>query len=367
MTSRANLHRFGALVMKLIRKRDLTADEARFCWQQIITEQQPDLQQGAFLAALSAKGETAAEIAASWQAIYELDTNKIQTEPYEILVDNCGTGMDNLKTFNISTTAAVIAAACGCKIARHGARKLTSDFGTVDTLEYLGIEVDSDVSLVQKSIRETGIGIFNGMSSRVHPRALGRILSQIQFGTTLNIAGSLANPAAPRYAVRGVYAEQLIPAVTATLQEIGFKRALVFYGKGPEPDKGIDEISLMNETVVRELKTDGTVTSYNLTPEQFGLKRCGFAPISAGKNIKENAEKMLAILTGKTNGAARAIVCLNAAAVIYISGRSESINSGLQKAAAAVQKGSALTKLKQWVTVQSKNPQQSLQKLQKLL
>ncbi len=185
---------FGNQIAALIEGKDLSREEAKDMFRQVLLNEQPDLQQGAFLAALTAKGETAEEIASAWESIYELDTTKVTPDVLQPVVENCGTGMDALKTFNISTAAAVVAAAGGVYMAKHGARALTSTCGVVDILEAVGVDVECDVDIVKRSIEEAGIGIFNGMSPKVHPQALFRILSQIRFGTTLNIAGSLANP-----------------------------------------------------------------------------------------------------------------------------------------------------------------------------
>lgn len=192
---------FGRIIGRVINKEHLSQGEAYDAFAMVLNNAVSDMQQGAFLAALTAKGETAQEVAGGWRAVYDLDTNKVDFSDLTV-VDNCGTGMDSFKTFNISTAAAVVAAAGGLKVARHGARAITSSCGTVDMAERLGVDVECPVSLVAESVRKAGIGLFNGMSPEVHPMALGRILSQIAFGSPLNIAASLAHPAMPRIALR---------------------------------------------------------------------------------------------------------------------------------------------------------------------
>lgn len=219
-----NLRDFGSKVDALIKGQDLTRAEAGDLFRQILNNEQPDLQQGAFLAAITAKGATPQEIAGIWEAIYEIDTVKVHPDVSGPLAENCGTGMDSIKTFNISTAASIVAAADGIRMAKHGARAITSKCGAVDILETLGVDVECDVSLVKRSIEEAGIGIFNGMSGKVHPQALYRILSQIRFGTVLNIAGSLANPALPTYGVRGVYSKEMVLPIAKAMKEIGYKR-----------------------------------------------------------------------------------------------------------------------------------------------
>jgi len=206
---------FGAAVQRLIGRQNLSLDEAYRLFCDVLGNRQPDLQQGAFLAALTSKGETAEEIVGAWRAICEMDTVSARVDAEGPIVENSGTGMDTLKTFNVSSAAAIVASACGVRMARHGARALSSRCGTVDLLEALGLDVDCDIRIIENSICQEGIGLFNGMSAKVHPGGLGRILSQIRFGTTLNIAASLANPARPTHGLRGVYAESLVAPVRA--------------------------------------------------------------------------------------------------------------------------------------------------------
>ena len=274
MTSyESSLREFGRTIQRLIEKHDLSRQACRGMFRQIMENSQPDLQQGAFLAALAAKGETVEEIVGAWEAIMELDTTKIHIDDTTPLVENSGTGMDALKTINVSTAAAVVAASGGVRLARHGARALTSKCGTVDLLDELGIDVACSVDRVGCSIDRAGIGIFNGMSPRVHPNALFRILSQIRFGSTLNIAASLASPCQPTHGLRGVYAEPVIGKVSEIMQAIGYQRAMVVHGFDADGLKGMDEISTLGPTAVEEFYPDGSRTSYRLEPEDMGLNR----------------------------------------------------------------------------------------------
>ena len=259
IVSEESLKHFGGKVDELIKGRNLTRGEASDLFRQILNDEQPDLQQGAFLAAITAKGATAEEIAGIWEAIYEVDTLKVRPCVQGPLADNCGTGMDSIKTFNISTAASIVAAADNINMAKHGSRAITSSCGTVDMLEQLGIDVDCDVDLVKRSIEVAGIGIFNGMSGKVHPSALSRILSQIRFGTVLNIAGSLANPALPAYGVRGVYSREMVLPIARAMKEIGYKRAFVVHGRSGDDLRGMDELSTLGRTDVAELDEDGRI------------------------------------------------------------------------------------------------------------
>ncbi len=361
------LKEFGKKVSDAARGRNLTRHETREMYYQVLLNEQPDLQQGAFLIALTAKGETPEEIAGSWDAIFELDTVKVNPLTPEPLVENCGTGMDELKTFNISTAAAIVAAANGIYMAKHGARALTSTCGAVDILEALGVDVECSVETVKSSIEKAGIGIFNGMSPMVHPQALGRILSQIRFGTTLNIAGSLANPASPRYGVRGVYSKALTEPVARLMREIGYKRALVVHGFNADGNKGMDEISSLGETKIVELDGDGRIINYSLFPEDFGIRRATYEDLLPSANIEEEALNFLRVLCAKDQGPKCDIVCLNTAPILYLMGKVRDFKEGVNKAKETIESGQAIAKLRRWVEEQNSCPETGLAKLNYLL
>ena len=325
-----------------------------------------EIQQGAFLAALTAKKETAEEIAGGWQAIYENDTNRVEICEDVELIENCGTGMDSFKTFNISTAASIIGAAGGLSIARHGARAISSRCGTVDVAEQLGVDVDCPVSVVAQSIRQTGLGIFNGMSGEVHPRALGRILSQINFGSPLNIAASLANPAFPRLAVRGVYSRDMMGPVTEVMREIGFKRALVIHGTIEGTDLGIDEASICG-TTYGYLLEDGEIKELTFTPQSLGLQQYEPAEIAALSSPSESAIHLCRLLSGKEPGAAEDIVLMNSALLFFIGNKVDSIKDGVALAQDILASKKGLEKLKSWVTAQNRDPQKGSRKLELIL
>jgi len=342
---------FGRYVTKLIGGDNLTRTEVTECFNEILLDRQSEMQQGAFLAALTAKGETAEEMAGVWSAIYELDTVKVKIDIDEPLVENCGTGMDRMNTFNISTAASIVAAADGIRMAKHGARAITSACGTVDILEELGVNVECTPDLVKKSIETAGIGIFNGMSPLIHPQALGRILSKISFGSVLNIAASLANPAAPTIAVRGVYCPDLLEPVAYTMRKIGMSRGLVVYGEGPD-GKGIDEASTMGESLICEIKEDGSMTRYKITPEEFGINRCGVEDLAVMSEKHLEAKRFKALLEGNETQARIDIVCLNAGLTMYVAGKQPSIKDGYNRARILLLSGMAAKKLDDWVKAQ---------------
>ncbi len=352
MWTEASLKDFGRSVQRLLQKEDLTREETYDLFRQVLENRQPDLHQGAFLAALAAKGETAAEIAGAWQAIVEHDTCRVEDAVESPLVENCGTGMDGLKTFNVSTAAAVVAAAGGARVARHGSRALTSSCGTVDLLETVGVDVECSVAAAARSVREAGIGLFNGMSPKVHPRALFRMLSQIRFGSTLNIAASLASPCRPTHALRGVYSDRLLAKVAGIMKEIGYQRAMVVHGFDEGRRLGMDELSTCGESVVEEFFPDGSSTGYTLAPEDVGLRRVSPETIAPLRDRDQEAVRFVKILGGAGDRPCADIVALNAGAMLYLINRAFDIEEGVLRSREIIESGAALDRLCRWVSVQ---------------
>ena len=365
------LREFGWNIQKLIEKQNLSRKVSYAMFREVLADSQPDLQQGAFLSALTAKGETPEEIAGAWQAIVELDTTPIDPAAAEELaaeplVENSGTGMDQLKTFNVSSAAAVVAAAGGVRLARHGARALTSTCGTVDLLEAVGIDVDCEVDRVTASIRTAGLGLFNGMSPQVHPRSLARILSRIRFGSTLNIAASLASPCRPSHALRGVYARDVIPKVGRVMQAIGYEHALVVHGLDGTGDKGMDEFSTLGETLVQEIFPDGTQRDYTLAPEDCGIARTNYQAIAASGDVPQEALRFIKVMAGADHAECQDLASLNAGAILYLAGRAPDIAQGTATARELIRDGHAFKKLARWVAVQADDQGRGLSRFQAL-
>lgn len=358
----SSLREFGRNIQRLIEKQHLSRETCHAMFRQLLENSQPDLQQGAFLAALAAKGETVDEIATAWEAILELDTTRINIDGGSPLVENSGTGMDALKTFNVSTAAAVVAASAGVRMARHGARALTSMCGTVDLLDELGIDVACSVEQVGRSIDRAGIGIFNSMSPRVHPNALFRILSQIRFGSTLNIAASLASPCRPTHGLRGVYAEPVIGKVADIMQAIGYRRAMVVHGFDTDRKNGMDEISTIGPTAVEEFFPDGSRTSYRLEPEDMGLKRSIYPAVAATGDVRCEAIRFLQVIAGARYPERIDMVCANAGAILYVVGRAADLHSGVSAGRELIDNGLALRKMCQWIVTQGNSQGKGLQR-----
>jgi anthranilate phosphoribosyltransferase len=359
---------FGRVITRLIHKEDLSRCEAHEAFCLMLEDRVSAMQQGAFLAALRAKGETEQEVAGSWEAIYALDTTKVKGFDHGTLVENSGTGMDTFKTFNISTAAAIVAAADGVVMARHGARAITSFCGTVDMAEALGVDVECDVAFVSRSIAEANIGLFNGMSAHVHPQALGRILSQIHFGSTLNIAASLANPALPRLAVRGVYDRIMILPVIRVMKAIGYRRAIVFFGGIDRSTKGMDEASVCGTTWCAELTADGQIHEYTLHPTQVGFNIHPPEKLAPEKDREKEARRFVDLIQGRENGdgARRQALLLNAALIYQVAGRAADLEEGIALAASAIDNGKAFATLKRWVGLQNRQPEVGLARLDSL-
>ena len=359
---------FGALVAKLTRGEDLTREEARDCWRQICEEEQTDLQQGGFIGALKAKGETPEEVAGTFEALYEHDTLKVSVDTPEPLIDNCGTGADTLKTFNISTGAAILGAACGLYVVRHAARAISSNCGAIDVVEALGVNVEQAPDVPKQSIEKAGICAWNAFLPTVHPKTLARVLSQIRWGSAINLVGPLLNPTMPTYKVMGVPTQEMIDIEVRTLRELGFKRAFVMHGLADDiPDKGMDEVSTLGPTHVAELSEEGEITTCTIAPADFGIERAKYEDVASTPDVNEGALKLLRVLTGKDQGACRDIVCLNAAPLLYVMGKAKDLRQGLDMARAAIDDGRAVAKLRDWVTWQNHKPEDGLPTLDKLL
>jgi anthranilate phosphoribosyltransferase len=253
------------------------------------------------------------------------------------LVDTCGTGGDNSGTFNISTAAAIVAAAAGARVAKHGNRSVSSRCGSADVLEALGVRIDIPLRQAGRAIREIGIGFLFAPLAHASMRHAAAARKQIGARTVFNLLGPLTNPAGAQAQVLGVFSEQVIDLVAATLLELGIEHAFVVHGAG-----GLDEISLAGESWVAEVK-GGTVRRYMVTPEDFGVSR---APLEAlrGGDAAENAALIRRILDGEP-GPPRDIVIANAAAALVAAGVASNFRDAAQLAAGALASGAAGEKL----------------------
>ncbi len=361
---------FGAIITRLINKENLSRKTAFEAFSTILNNDTTQIQQGAFLAALTAKGESAGEVAGAWEAIYELDTIKVDLDL--AVAENSGTGMDSFKTFNISTASSIIAAAGGVPMARHGARAITSACGTVDMAESLGVDVECSAHTVAKSIQSAGLGLFNGMSPKIHPNALGRILSRLYFGSTLNIAASLANPALPSIGVRGVYAKEMIMPVAKVMKEIGYTRAIVLHGRVDDLGQGMDEASVCGLTHCAEILTDKTtgqaqIKRFTIDPNPLGLAASSCDDLRPEPEMDREVKRFARLMAGRENSVRKDAAILNAGLIFLCAGKAKDLDQGIEQAARLLENGRAFETLENWVSAQNSTPEKGLNTLHSLV
>lgn len=333
-------------IVKIVNKEDLTYDEAYTVMNEIMSGETTPTQNAAFLAALStksARAETTDEIAGCAAAMRDHAT-KVETdmELFEIV----GTGGDNAHSFNISTTSALVAAAGGVKVAKHGNRAASSNSGTADCLEALGVNIDESPQKCAQLLEEVGMCFFFAQKYHSSMKYVGAIRKELGFRTVFNILGPLTNPGSPKRQLLGVYDEYLVEPLAQVLINLGVKRGMVVYGQ----DK-LDEISLSAPTTICEFK-DGWFKTYIITPEEFGFERCKKADLVGG-TPKENAQITLDILRGE-KGHKRNAVLLNAGAALYINEKAESIKEGVLLAAELIDSGKALETLEKLIEVSNR-------------
>lgn len=333
-------------IVKIVNKEDLTYEEAYTVMNEIMSGETSPTQNAAFLAALStksAKAETTDEIAGCAAAMRDHAT-KVDTgmDVMEIV----GTGGDNAQSFNISTTSALVAAAGGVKIAKHGNRAASSNSGTADCLEALGVNINQSPSRCVEMLREAGMCFFFAQKYHTSMKYVGAIRRELGFRTVFNILGPLTNPASPTRQLLGVYDEYLVEPLAQVLINLGVKRGMVVYGQ----DK-LDEISLSAPTKICEIK-DGWFKTYTITPEQFGFTRCTKADLRGGTPA-ENAQITRDILSGAT-GPMRNAVLMNAGAALYLYDKADSLKSGIALAAELIDSGAALKTLEKVIEVSNR-------------
>ena len=330
-------------IEKIANKGDLTYDEAYTVMNEIMSGETTPTQNAAFLAALSTKStkaETTDEIAGCAAAMRD-HAMKMETDLdiFEIV----GTGGDNAHSFNISTTSALVCAAGGMKVAKHGNRAASSKCGTADCLEALGVNIDQSPGLCEKLLREVGMCFFFAQKYHTSMKYVGPIRKELGFRTVFNILGPLTNPGSPKRQLLGVYDEYLVEPLAQVLISLGVQRGMVVYGQ----DK-LDEISMSAPTSICEFK-DGWFKAYTICPEDFGFERCSKEDLVGG-TPEENAKITLGILKGE-KGHKRNAVLLNAGAALYIDGKADSMKAGVELAAEIIDSGKAAKTLEQFITL----------------
>ncbi len=330
-------------IAKIVNKGDLTYDEAYTVMNEIMSGETSATQNAAFLAALStksARAETTDEIAGCAAAMRAHATQvKTNMDIFEIV----GTGGDNAQSFNISTTSAIVAAAGGMKVAKHGNRAASSKCGTADCLEALGVNIQQDPDKCVELLEKVGMCFFFAQKYHTSMKYVGPIRKELGFRTVFNILGPLTNPGSPTMQLLGVYDGYLVEPLAQVLVSLGVKRGMVVYGQ----DK-LDEISMSAPTTICEINNGWYRTSV-ITPEDFGLKRCTKEELVGG-TPEENAKITVAILNGE-KGPKRDAVLMNAGASLYIGGKADSMKEGIKLAAELIDSGKALETLKKLIEV----------------
>jgi anthranilate phosphoribosyltransferase len=322
-------------IKKLIDKISISSQEMQEIMRIIMSGGATDAQIAGFLIALRCKGETVEEIAAAVEVMRDLATRVPVTGAH--VVDTCGTGGDGANTFNISTSAAFVVAAAGGQVAKHGNRSVSSRCGSADVLEAAGVILDLTPEQVAQCVHETGVGFLFAPKHHGAMKHTITVRKELGVRTLFNLLGPLANPASAPNQLIGVFAKEWVEPLAQVLKKLGSQHVLVVHA-----EDGLDEISIASETYVAELK-DGSVATYSISPEEFGLQRATLTELAA--ESAENSLTMIKSVLSNRSGAALDIVLLNAGAAIYAANLTGSFIDGIQRAREVIASGAALTKL----------------------
>ena len=335
----------------------LTRDEARNVMDEVLRGEATDAQIGALLVALHMKGETVEEIVGFAQAIRAVatplrgedgDTVDVSGTGRDALVDTCGTGGDTSGTFNISTAVAFVTAGAGVRVAKHGNRSISSKCGSADVMEALGVNINLPPARLAACLRETSIAFLFAPALHSAMKYVQPARRELRLRTVFNLLGPLTNPANASAQVVGVYAADLVEKLAEALRELGLHRAMVVHGRD-----GLDEITISGPSKIAEVR-DGQVRSYEVTPEEFGLKRAPLTEIAGGE-AQQNAAIIRAVLDGERS-ARRDVVVLNAAAALVAAARADHIRQAVPLAAYAIDSGHARQRLQLLVEFTKRGP-----------
>ena len=325
-------------ILSLSKKEDLSYETAEAVMNEIMTGDATPVQMSAYLTALSLKGETIDEITAS---AFGMRKHCIRLLHDVDALEIVGTGGDGAHSFNISTTAAIIAAAAGVPVAKHGNRGASSKCGAADVLEALGVNINIPPEKSAELLKDIGICFLFAQNYHIAMKYVAPVRRELGIRTVFNILGPLTNPAGAKMELMGVYDKELVEPLARVISNLGVKNAMVVYG-----NDGLDEISMSAPTTLCEVK-DGWLRSYEITPEQFGFKRCSKSELSGGTPV-ENAVILRSILNGE-KGAKRDAAVLNAAAALYITGKYETIDIAVGVAEEIIDSGKAMDKLNEFI------------------
>ncbi|GBL45841.1 anthranilate phosphoribosyltransferase [Sulfuriferula multivorans] len=324
----------------LLEKRDLEHEDMLALMRAIMGGELAPVQIAGLLVALRCKGESVSEIAAAAEVMRELST-KVPLTDVAHLVDTCGTGGDGAHTFNISTAAALVAAAAGAKVAKHGGRSVSSTSGSADVLEALGVNVNLTPDRVAQAVREIGVGFMFAPNHHSAMKHAAPVRRELGVRTLFNLLGPLTNPAGAPNQVMGVFARDLTGKLAQVLKTLGSRHVMVVHAAD-----GMDEISLGSATFIAELK-EGAIREYTVTPEEFGCARCDAADLAV-HSVAEAKAMLLAALENR-HVAATDIVAINAGAAIYVAGLTATLADGISLARQQITSGAARAKLDQLI------------------
>jgi anthranilate phosphoribosyltransferase len=321
---------------RVVGRRDLTREEMAGVMGRMLAGEATPAQVGAFAVALRMKGETEDELLGAAEAMRACAA-RIHPRA-EVVLDTCGTGGDGARTFNISTAVAFVAAGAGVTVAKHGNRAVSSRCGSSDVLAALGVAMDRPHEQVARDIDELGVGFLFAPSHHGALRHVAPARRELGLHTVFNLLGPLTNPAGARYQLLGTFAGERLEQTARVLARLGSRRAWVVHGRD-----GLDEISPCASTDVAELREDGTVRAFTVTPEDAGLERVPPEAIAGGE-VEENARRLKALLAGEHSGV-RTAVLLNAAAALVVVGQAADLREGVRRAVESIDSGAAARKL----------------------
>lgn len=328
---------------RIIEHREIFHAEMLSLMRQIMRGELSPVLIAAILTGLRVKKETIGEIAAAAQVMREFAT-RVEVADHRYLVDTCGTGGDTAHTFNISTTAAFVAAAAGARVAKHGGRSVSSKSGSADVLEALGVNLDQTPGQIAEDIGKIGLGFMFAPNFHSAMKYAAPVRRELGVRTLFNILGPLTNPAGAKNQVLGVFHPDLVGILARVLQRLDSDHVMVVHGGHGEG--GLDEITIAGETRIGELR-HGKVTEYIVKPEDFGLKTAAIETIQV-QDSTQSREMLMSVLDNQP-GPALDIVLLNAGAAIYVADVAESLAQGLEKARTAIETGAAKAKLRELV------------------
>lgn len=327
-------------ILKLSKKENLNYEEAKAVMNEIMSGKATAVQMSSYLTALSMKGETIEEITGSAAGMRE---NCIKLLHNMEVLEIVGTGGDNSNSFNISTASAIVIAAGGVAVAKHGNRAASSKCGAADVLEELGININISPEKSREILSKINICFLFAQNYHIAMKYVAPVRKELGIRTVFNILGPLSNPAGANIELMGVYDESLIEPLAKVMQNLGVKRGMVVYGT----DK-IDEISMSSETKVCEILDKENLKSYTISPKDFGYDFCDKKELEGG-SVKENAEIIRNIFNLKDNGAKRKAVCMNAGAGFYIAKKVKNIKEGIQMAENLIDEKKAFEKLEDFI------------------